>query len=235
MDFIINKNHTPIELYEKLKPLENFGFEISCVQQVHIHIDGHSFNIELCLKYGGGSNLQMYHFDTRKFITVTDIRTLNNLIKISVDIETINKIILENKEYLKESKTCENVWQVKKIMVESLLRGLGFSLKKDIPYNYDIGFEAPIQTYSGKTKTWKLMVTREMILNSNIDEYKLVSNDDIQLTIGMTQKENFSKQISKLIKDMKAANNKADEEIKKIEQERENKISKLKEGFYNIL
>ena len=134
MDFIINKIHTGYELYSKLKPLENFGFSLSNHQQVYIHVDRHSFNIELCLKYNAIANLQMYHFNTKKHTDVINISTENNLIKISVDIEKINNIILENAEYLKESKTCENVWEVKKIMVESLLRGNGFSLKKDIDY-----------------------------------------------------------------------------------------------------
>lgn len=235
MDFVINKIHTGYELYSKLKPLENFGFSLSNNQHVHIHIDGHSFNIELCLKYNSIANLQIYHFNTKKHTNVININTQNNLIKISVDIETINKIILENAEYIKESKTCENVWQVKKIMVESLLRGNGFSLRKDIDYNYDIGFGAPIQTYSGKTKTWKLLVTREMILNSSIDEFKLVSTDDINLTIGMIQKEDFQKQISKLIKDMKTTNTKATQDINKIEEERDIKITQIKETFYKSL
>ncbi len=235
MDFIINKIHTGYELYSKLKPLENFGFSLSNNQQVHIHVDRHSFNIELCLKYSTIADLKMYHFNTKTYTDVINISTENNLIKISVDIEKINNIILENAEYLKETETCKNVWQVKKIMAESLLRGNGFSLRKDIDYNYDVGYEAPIQTYSGKTKTWKLLVTREMILNSSIDEFKLISTDNINLTIGMIQKEDFPKQISKLIKDMKSTNTKATQDIKKIEEERDIKITQIKETFYKAL
>lgn len=235
MDFIINKIHTGYELYSKLKPLENFGFSLSYVQQVVIHIDNYSYNIERYLKYNSIANLQMYHFNTKTHTDVIHISTENNLIKICVDLEKINKIISENAEYLKETETCKNVWQVKKIMVESLLRGNGFSLRKDIDYNYDMGFEAPIQTYSGKTKTWKLLVTREMILNSNIDEFKLVSTDNINLTIGMIQKEDFPKQISKLIKDIKSTNTKADQDIEKIEQDRDIKITQIKETFYKAL
>ncbi len=158
---------------------------------------------------------------------------LNDSIKIFIDETMFDDIKIKIREYDKQTELCNNIWVVKKLVVESILKANGFSKKKEHGFNFTTSTKYHTHTYTFCNKTFYLHVSRDNILNSNEDDFVLTCVDGYDLKISQIQNSNFKDKLKQLIENLNKEHTLLTQTIKSAEKESSLRVQKLKTDFVN--
>lgn len=149
--------------------------------------------------------------------------------------DVISESSIKFEEYKKESIVAYNVWQVKKMIVEAILKTNGFKIRKEFTdkdsFSGDNKSKMRTHTLVLGNKTFYLNVSRYDVLNVKEDDWEIESVDGISLKVSQVQNPNFKIMYKKLTTDTEKVATKAEEDIETIEYNKERAIEKLKSDF----
>ena len=149
--------------------------------------------------------------------------------------DIISEYTKKQEEYEKESVVAYNVWQVKKMVVEAILKTNGFKIRKEFTDEYSFSRENDTKLHTHTlvlgNKTFYLNVSRNDVLNVKEDDWEIQSVDQISLKVSQVQNPNFKIMYKKLTADTQKVTKKAEEDIATIEYNKERAIEKLKKDF----
>lgn len=238
-----------IEINKSLETLTQDDWNAACKEVSEIlKIDYHrmnigSYTIDNCfhfylpnftsLKYYKQNNydISVNHYSTS--FLIGKLEFLNDSIKIFIDETLFDDIKIKIKDYDKQTQLCNNIWVVKKLVVESILKGNGFSKKKEHGFNFTHNQLCHTHTYTCCNKTFYLYVSRDNILNSNEDDFILRCVDGYDLKISQIQNSNFKDKLKELMSNLNKEQNSLAEIIETAESKSASRIEKLKSDFVN--
>lgn len=184
-----------------------------------------------------GSELQdkLEHYGLFGKIKFGEIYKGDKFTTITLFEDVISESSIKFEEYKKESIVAYNVWQVKKMIVEVILKTNGFKIRKEFTnkdsFSRENDTKLRTHTLVLGNKTFYLNVSRYDVLNVKEDDWEIESVDEISLKVSQVQNPNFKIMYKKLTTDTEKVVTKAEEDIATIEYNKERAIEKLKSDF----
>ena len=236
-----------VEINKSLDTLTEGEWKIACKQVSEIlKIDSYpwrenSYTVDNCFnfslpnfsmldyykRYGDDISVNYYALSFQ----IGKLEFLNDSIKIFIDETLFDDTKIKIKDYDKQTQLCKNIWVVKKLVVEAILKGNGFSKKKELNPDFINSNPYHTHTYTCCNKTFYLHVSRDNILNSNEDDFILHCVDGYDLKISQIQNSNFKDKLKALMVNLNKEQTSLAETIRTAEIQSSKKIEKLKSEF----